>query len=60
MYIINRTDGIKNEEGKYYLITLSFEVKDPNDPENTVVLTAAYNSRFTESVIYIKDVENNK
>ena len=60
MYIINRTDGIKNEEGKYYLITLSFEVKDPNDPENTVVLTAAYNSRFTESVIYIKDVDNNK
>ena len=59
MYVITRNDGIKNTEGMYYLITLSFDVKDPNDPEKLVNLTAAYNPSFTASVAYVKDMENN-
>ena len=57
---MKREDGIKNTLGKYYLITLSFDVKDPSDPEKVVNLTAAYNPRFTDSVAYVKDMENNK
>ena len=60
MYVMKREDGIKNTLGKYYLITLSFDVKDPSDPEKVVNLTAAYNPRFTDSVAYVKDMENNK
>lgn len=59
MYVIARSDGVKNTLGKYYLITLSFEVKDPDNPGETIILTAAYNPRFTDSVAYVKDMENN-
>ena len=47
------------KHNKYYLITLSFEVKDPDNPGEIIILTAAYNPRFTDSVAYVKDMENN-
>ena len=59
MYVMTRKDGIKNTLGKYYLITLSFDVKDPEDESKTINLTAAYNPRFTDSVAYVKDMDKN-
>lgn len=60
MYVINRNDGIKNTLNKYYLITLSFDVRNPDNKEDIITLTAAYNSKFTDSVAYVKDMDKNK
>ena len=52
-YVIKRTDGLKNKVGDYYLITLNFDVVDPNDSEKTVNLSSAYNSKFTALQQYL-------
>lgn len=58
MYVITRNDNLKNTLGKYYLITLSFDIRNPADGQITT-LTSAYNPRFTDSVAYVKDMDKN-